>query len=126
YLWCFYVQADGVVRQIIPNPGLLDRRGDSWIEDGAARRLPVPQRDGFRLVASPPGGPELLKCLVTDRDVRRELPQEMQGLTLDPLPQGLSSRIVEIFRSLPNLRIAEDSLFVTVVDPSGEGATSGR
>jgi hypothetical protein len=126
YLWCFYIQADGLVRQVVPNPGLLNRRGDSWLDSGTDRRLPVPERDGFRLVVAPPGGPELLKCLVTDRDVRRELPQEMQGLSLDPLPPGLNGRIVEIFRSLPNLRIAEDSLFITVVDPSGEGATSVR
>lgn len=126
YLWCFYVQSDGLVRQVIPNPGLLSRRADSWLESGTDRRLPVPERDGFRLVAAPPGGPELLKCLVTDRDVRRELPEEMQGQSLDPLPPGLQGQLVGIFRSLPNLRIAEDSLFVTVVDPSGEGATSVR
>ena len=126
YLWCYYIQADGLVRQVVPNPGLLNRRGDSWLDSGTDRRLPVPERDGFRLVAAPPGGPELLKCLVTDRDVRRELPQEMQALSLDPLPPGLNGRIVEIFRSLPNLRIAEDSLFITVVDPSSEGATSVR
>lgn len=117
YLWCFYRQSDGEVRQVLPNPGLLKRRGSNWIAAGTVRRLPDPARDGYRLLISHPAGTEFLKCLATDRDVRAELPAAMRGESLDPLPVGLRGRIVDIFRGLPDISISEASLFLTVVDP---------
>ncbi len=117
YLWCFYRQSDGKVRQVLPNPGLLKRRGSNWIAAGIVRRLPDPARDGYRLMVSHPAGTEFLKCLATDRDVRAELPEAMRGESLEPLPVGLGGRIVDIFRGLPDTSISEASLFLTVVDP---------
>jgi hypothetical protein len=126
WLWCFYLQSDGEVRQVLPNPGMIARRGSNWIEAGVARRLPDPARDGFRLLVSHPAGTEFLKCLATDRDVGSELPEAMRGTSLAPLPDGLKGRFVDIFRGLPDLAISEASLFLTVIDPDQAGTGGTR
>lgn len=120
YLWCFYLQSDGRMLQLYPNPAHHLRNSDNWIEGGSTRRLPDPGVDKFRLVASEPVGTELLKCIVTDRVLGGELPEALQGRSVELLPDGLQGRLVDIFRSFPGVAVSEDSLFLTVVEPGAE------
>jgi hypothetical protein len=120
YLWCFYLQSDGQMLQLYPNPAHHMRTSDNWIEGGKTRRLPDPGLDRFRLVASKPAGTELLKCIVTDRVLGGELPEALQGRSIEPLPDGLQGRLVDIFRSFSGVAVSEDSLFLTVVEPGAD------
>ncbi len=117
WVYCFYRQADGKVIQIFPNPFYWTRHTEPRLAARVAHTMPSPDLFPFDLRIRPPVGLELLKCFAVSRDVTAELPAELRGWSLTPLPDKLAGRLAEVFRSLPHTAIAEASLALTVVAP---------
>jgi hypothetical protein len=111
WVHCFYRQADRVVVPIFPN----HHHRDSWLEGGVLHRIPGDLLP-FALRFKAPAGVELLKCFAATRDIAAELPADLRGGGLEPLPPGADASIVSLFRGIPDAGLSEASLVITVVD----------
>jgi len=117
WVYCFYRQANGKVIQIFPNPYYWTRHKEPRLAARVAHTMPSPELFPFDLRIRPPLGLELVKCFAVSRDVTAELPPELRGRSLTPLPEKLVLRLAEVFRSLPHTAITEASLALTIIKP---------
>ncbi len=109
YLYCYYIQADGVLFRIFPN-----------------RFLPSPHINGhflqhipsvgmpFSFQFKPPSGVEAVKCFALDRDVGEELGLAASKAAFEALPFENERVLTRLFRNLKNTKLSEASLIVTV------------
>lgn len=114
WVYCFYRQDDGRTIQIFPNPHYWKKFREPRLAGGKLHTIPGPDVFPFEFVFREPVGIELVKCFAVSRDATRELPDEIRGNTLSPLPKGMDSRLSHIFRRLPNMAVSEASVAVTV------------
>jgi len=113
WLSCFYVDAAGSATMVLPNAYMADRSAQSRVAAGVLRALPDARLDPFefRFTANT-YGEEALRCFATTGDPAPHLPESLQGFT--PLTADLARRLGAVFRSLPDMLVAEAILTVTV------------
>jgi hypothetical protein len=106
---CFYRQVDGKTMKIFPNryspSGRVPARAAVEIPGGA---MP------FSFRVEEPEGVERVKCFAADQDLSAQLPKEVSGQDLVPLPAATADRLSEIYRTIPNAKISEATMVVTV------------
>jgi hypothetical protein len=115
WLSCFYVDAAGAVMMVLPNPFQSDRSAESRIAADVLRALPDARRDPFefRFTANT-YGEEALRCFATTGDPGPYLPEPLKSGGFTPLTADLARRLGALFRSLPDMLVAEALLTVTV------------
>ena len=109
WLYCFYRQSDRKWFKIFPNAYYADPviRGD--------RMHTIPDENyPFDFNITEPAGMELVKCFAVNRDVAGDLPPELRGLDVRPLPAGMDVRLPGVFRALRDAAVTEASLIITV------------
>lgn len=114
YLYCFYLDAGGILKQFLPNP-LLEELGYAVRIDGG-RQVRLSENELQYLVfrISPPAGVELVKCFAASRNIAGELPPALRGRSFDPLPREWAQRLSETFRAIDDVAVNEASVVVTV------------
>ncbi len=115
WLSCFYVDAAGTVMMVLPNPFQADRSAGSRVAPGVLRALPDARQDPFefRFTANT-FGEEALRCFATTGDPAPHLPEPLKSGGFTPLTADLARRLGAVFRSLPDMLVAEAVLIVTV------------
>ncbi len=108
-LHCFYEQVDGQVLKIFPNPYVQSSR----IKGLAQRRIPDPAMP-FEFTVSEPPGVESVKCFAMDRDPGSKLPLDVARNDLAPLEAASTKRLSAIYRAIPDMKITEATMVVTV------------
>ncbi len=123
WLSCFYIDAAGSVIMVLPNTYQTDRSAQSRISAGVLRALPDARQDPFefRFTANT-FGEEALRCYATTGDPGPHLPEPLKSGGFTPLTVDLARRLGALFRSLPDMLVAEAVLTVTVGpdDPPAE------
>jgi hypothetical protein len=114
WLYCFYRQSDGEILQIFPNPYFWKKFKEPALKAKVQYTIPGPDTFPFLLKFSPPTGIDLLKCFATGRDVTSELNLFLRGENTEPLPKGIGPKLSPIFRRLPDAKVSEASLVITV------------
>jgi hypothetical protein len=114
WVYCFYSQADGKVVQIFPNPHFWKHFDSPKLAGDQVHTVPGDRTFPFDLKLTKPVGQELVKCFAAGRDVTAELPKSLQGRSLDPLVDDLVTDLSIIFRRLPDAKISEASIAITV------------
>ena len=120
WIYCYHVNADRAVVQLIPNPYFWDRNLNPHVDDGPRFERGVRTVPGketflpFDLSVMPPVGSELTKCFATSRNVTEDLPEPMRGHSLEPLPERTARRMSGIFQGLSDVKVTEQSLVITV------------
>lgn len=114
WVYCFYRQADGQVLQIYPNPQVSQRISAEAFSAGVVHTLTQADGRAFEVRIGPPAGQEVVLCLATSRNVTADLPKEMQGQVLSPLPVEYGQSVSEIFDRLSNVSVAKAELVVTI------------
>ena len=114
WVYCFYLQADGNMIQIFPNPHYWTVFEEPLLQGNRLHTIPGETTFPFDLVLGEPAGMELIKCFATTRDVTNDLPQELQGRSLDPRPKSIEARLSKIFRDLRDAGTTEASLVITL------------
>ncbi|MBT5080608.1 MAG: DUF4384 domain-containing protein [Rhodospirillaceae bacterium] len=114
WVYCFYRDAVGSTVQIFPNPHFWQNHKQPRFEGGVLHTMPDDPTFNFDFVVSPPTGQELVKCFAVSRDVTADLPPELRGNTLKPMPRDLGMRLSPTFRELPDAAVSEASFVVTV------------
>jgi hypothetical protein len=120
WIYCYHVNADRAVVQLIPNPYFWDRNLNPHVADGPRFERGVRTVPGketflpFDLSVMPPVGSELTKCFATSRNVTEDLPEPMRGHSLEPLPERTARRMSGIFQGLSDVKVTEQSLVITV------------
>ena len=111
WLHCYYLQRDGKVFQIFPNP--FHRAATI-----AGRRLhTIPgQSLPFDFDILPPGGKELVKCFALGRDISSQLPPEFTQDEFMPLPAAMKHQLPALFRALKGVAMTEQSTVINVVE----------
>lgn len=115
WLYCFFISAKGEVTQLLPNRFQKDSSQGRYFEAGVLHALPNPELDPFiyRITAQT-RGEEIFRCFASNRNITSELPQELRGTSFDPIPNRLATRLSQVFRRIPNAKIHDASLTVTV------------
>ena len=115
WLYCFHLDAAGVLTQFIPNPHLAERHGASIrIAGGLPVGLTEQALREIVLRIAPPAGQELVKCFAAGRDITVELPPPLRGSVSGPVPPELAGRLSRIFRDVAGGLLNEASVVVTV------------
>ena len=116
WIYCFNVQADDEVIQVLPNP--YSWRKPESLKFAASKTYHVPAADTFpfALKVQRPLGVDLIKCFATSRDVTARLPEAMRGRSLEPLPAELAADLAAPFRRLQEVKVSEASLAVTIIE----------
>lgn len=112
FLYCFNQvskQAGHGVIKIFPN----EYRPTAHIKGRQRTLIPGPGM-AFVLRVHPPAGIEYLRCFVLDRDPGPALPADISGLTLRPLAVNGLQDLSRILRNLPNVRLSEATLVMTI------------
>jgi hypothetical protein len=118
WLYCFHTDASNETIQLLPNNKQQGRRDGYFIARGVMHEWPTIERDGFRFrVSDRTAGEEILRCIATDRNVTRELPIELQGRDFTPIPKMMVHRLSEIFSKIPNMRMSQASVTISVIKP---------
>ena len=110
YLNCYYRQADGVALRFFPNRYMST---DNKVMAGELNILPRTDRISFNM--KEPEGEEKLHCFATDKPVASKLPATL-ATDLTPIPQADFRNLSAAFRSIPDIRLSEASMRVTVRD----------
>ena len=110
YLNCYYRQADGVALRFFPNRYMST---DNKVMAGELNILPRSDRISFTM--KEPEGEEKLHCFATDRPVASKLPATL-ATDLTPIPQADFRNLSAAFRAIPDIRLSEASMTVTVRD----------
>ena len=109
FLNCFYKQANGIMFKIFPNKFKKSSRFEGWTQ------LQIPSDEmPFDFTVSPPPGVELLRCFALDRDVTAKLPPEIANSDMAPIPAKIGDRLTRIYRGIPDTKVTEVSMVVTV------------
>ncbi len=111
WLRCYYLQQDGKVFQIFPNP--LQRT--SAITGGRPHTIPGKELS-FNFEIMPPVGKELVKCFALGKDVTALLPHEFEQSELAPLHRDMKHNLPNLFRNLKGIAITEQSTVINVVE----------
>lgn len=111
WLRCYYLQQDGKVFQIFPNPFQKDAK----IAGGQPHRIPG-QRFPFDFDILPPAGKELVKCFALGSDVSKQLPPEFTQEEFAPLPDNMKHDLPDLFRDLTDVAMTEQSTVINVVE----------
>jgi hypothetical protein len=114
WIYCFYRQVDGKTIQILPNPEFWKRYREPRLKGGIPHTIPGEALFPFEFQFVLPAGTELVKCFAVSRDVTAELPPELRGRSLDPLPREVGRSLSSLFRRLPDAAVSEASFVVTV------------
>ena len=83
------------------------------------------QKGSVSFTTSPPTGAELVKCFASQRDITKDLPEELRGKeqtktknktnSIPPLPDQLGAMLPDIFLRVDPM-ISESSLLITVIE----------
>jgi TolB-like protein len=111
HLYCYYIQADGILFRIFPNRFLPS----SHINGGFLQYIP-PAAVPFAFEFSPPSGVEAVKCYALTRDVSNELNAAFSVPAFEALPYKNERELTRLFRNLKKTKLSEASLIVTVED----------
>ncbi len=111
WLRCYYLQQDGKVFQIFPNPFQKDAK----IVGGQPHRIPG-QRFPFDFDILPPAGKELVKCFALGSDVSKQLPPKFTQEEFTALPEYMKHELPDLFRSLKGVAMTEQSTVINVVE----------
>ena len=114
WMYCFYRQSDGKTIQIFPNSHFWKRYKEPRLKGGVLHTIPGEALFPFDFSFVPPAGVELVKCFAVSRDVTAELPPEMRGGSLDPLPRKVGLSLSSLFARLPEAAVSEASFVVTL------------
>lgn len=109
WLYCFYLQGDGRLIKFFPNV----HHRVAWLAGGRKHRIPG-EIYPFELNITEPPGKESLTCFAANRNITSELPKELQGTEMSPLPLGTAKQLAEIFRNIPDAAVTETSMIITV------------
>lgn len=120
WLYCFYTDSNGEMLQLLPNPFQADDPNANFYAGGRVHLYPDPERlprpDPFDiLINDNTVGTEVFQCIAASRDVKNELPEELRGSTMAPVPQRYAFRLRQIFNDLVDVRVAQASVTVTVL-----------
>lgn len=120
WLYCFYTDSNGEMLQLLPNPFQADDPNANFYAGGRVHLYPDPERlprpDPFDIVINDDTvGTEVFQCIAASRDVTDDLPEELRGMTLEPVPPRYAFRLRQIFEDLVEARIAQASVTVTVL-----------
>jgi hypothetical protein len=111
WLYCYYLQQDGAVFQIFPNPKHKDPR----ISGGPWHTIPG-KTEGlgydFILQILPPIKPELVKCFAVGEDISSRLPPEFDQDKWGPLPDNMKYDLPSLFRRMGDVVMTEASLVI--------------
>jgi hypothetical protein len=110
-LRCYYLQQDGQVYQIFPNP----YRRDDAIAGGRPHTIPGANFP-FELDILPPAGKELVKCFALGGDISGRLPAEFEQEEFRPLPPNMKYDLPRLFRALEGIAMTERSTVINVVE----------
>ncbi|MEQ9328724.1 MAG: DUF4384 domain-containing protein [Rhodospirillales bacterium] len=110
HLNCYYHQADGTAFRFFPNRYL---KTGNRVAAGSINKLPGAGMP-FSFKMMPPEGVETVHCFATDQPVADRLPRALGATDLEPIPAADFRRLSEAFRAVPDLRISEASMTVTV------------
>ena len=80
HVYCYLRDENAIIQRIYPNRFAKD----SLVP--AARRLDLPGKQRFQIVANQKGVRETVACFATDRDVLADLPAAVAGTDFSPLP----------------------------------------
>lgn len=111
WLHCYYLQQDGKVFQIFPNP--FQREAN--IAGGRPHTIPG-QRFPFDFDILPPAGQELVKCFALGADVADRLPPEFAQDEFVALPTAMKHQLPSLFRALTGVAMTEQSTVINVVE----------
>jgi hypothetical protein len=114
WVYCFYFQADGKTVQIFPNPHFWTKYREPRLAGKILHTVPDSKLFPFELTLAEPTGEEAIKCFAVTRDVTDDLPEELRGRSLEPLPEDMAARLPRIFRGLRDAAVSEASLAITV------------
>lgn len=120
WLYCFYTDTNGEMVQLLPNPFQADDPNANFYAGGRVHLYPDPERlprpDPFDIAINDDTvGTEVFQCIAASRDVTNDLPEELRGTTMEPVPQRYAFRLRQIFEDLVDVRIAQASVTVTVL-----------
>lgn len=110
YLNCYYRQADGVALRFFPNRYMST---DNKVMAGELNILPRSDRISFTM--KEPEGEEKLHCFATDKPVASKLPAAL-ATDLTPIQPADFRNLSAAFQSIPDIRLSEASMTVTVRD----------
>ena len=116
WMYCFYVQANGQIIQIFPNPPFWRLQKSPMLKRNKWHQMPDPKLFPFVLTATKPIGIELIKCFATSRDVTGELPKTFRGNSLAPMSKNVLNKASTLFGSLEDVSVAEASLVINVTE----------
>ena len=111
WLRCYYLQQDGMVFQIFPNP----YQSESAIAGGRPHTIPG-QNFPFDFDILPPAGKELVKCFALGADIAGHLPPEFTQDEFAPLPPAMKHNLPRLFRALKGVAMTEQSMVINVVE----------
>ena len=111
WLRCYYLQQDGMVFQIFPNPFQQETK----IAGGQPHTIPG-QRFPFDFDILPPAGKELVKCFALGSDVSKQLPPEFNQDEFAPLPDDMKHELPGLFRGIQGVAMTEQSTVINVVE----------
>ena len=111
WLHCYYLQQDGKVFQIFPNPF----QSETAIAGGRPHTIPG-QRFPFDFDILPPAGKELVKCFALGANVANRLPPEFFQDEFAPLPAVMKHELPGLFRALQGVAMTEQSTVINVVE----------
>ena len=115
WVYCFYQQSDASLMQIFPNPQMISQ--EPRLAGGVLHTIPGETIFPFKLRLTEPAGYEALRCFATSRNVTAELPKYLQGKSLGALPPGTEHRLAGVFSDLPDVKVSEKQLVITVTSP---------
>jgi len=115
WVYCFYQQSDASLIQIFPNPQMNSQ--EPRLVGDLLHTIPGETTFPFKLKLTEPAGYEVLRCFATSRNVTAELPKDLQGKSLGALPPGTEHRLASVFSDLPNVKVSEKQLVITVTSP---------
>lgn len=118
WVYCFYIQSDGVGYQIFPNK-FTNPKTMNYVRAGD--RLQIPNRtdelfqDKFELQISDSSlGFEAVTCYATSENIIDLLPRKFRGKSFDPLTSADMAEIMSIFEKVSEFPIEKETLTLSV------------
>ena len=108
HVYCYLRDENAAIQRIYPNRFAKD----SLVP--AARRLELPGKQRFQIVANQKGVRETVACFATDRDVLADLPAAAAGTDFSPLPVKSIDELKAAFAGTTRNKFAEGYFNVDV------------
>ena len=109
HVYCYLRDENASIQRIFPSRFAKD----SLVP--AARRLELPGKQRFQIVANDKGVRETVACYATDRDVLAELPAAAAGTDFTPLPVKSIAELSAAFAATTRNKFAEGSFHVDIL-----------